>query len=43
MKLRLNIPIFSGFGQFGLYILALEKQRFRALFHQRFREADELM
>jgi hypothetical protein len=22
---RLNIPVFSGFGQFSLYILALEK------------------
>ena len=43
MKLRLNIPIFSGFGQFSLYILALEKQRFCALSHQRFRKADELM
>ena len=41
--MRFDIPIFSGFGQFSLYILAFEKQRFRALFHQRFREADELV
>jgi hypothetical protein len=25
MKFRLDIPIFGGLGQFGLYILALEK------------------
>ena len=25
VELRLNIPIFSGFGQFGLYILTLRK------------------
>jgi hypothetical protein len=40
---RLNIPIFGGFGQFSLYILALEKQRFRAAAHERLREADKLM
>ena len=39
MELRFNIPIFSGFGQFSLYILALEKQRFCAPSHQRFRES----
>ena len=43
MKSRFNIPIFSGFGQFGLYILALEKQGFGARFHKRFRETDKLM
>ena len=43
MELRIDIPIFSGFGQFSLYILAFEKQRFRALSHQRLREADKLM
>jgi hypothetical protein len=37
------MPIFSGFGQFSLYILALEKQRFCALLHQRFCETDKLM
>ena len=25
-KLGLDVPIFSGFGQFGLYILSLGKQ-----------------
>jgi hypothetical protein len=40
---RLNNPVFSGFGQFGLYILALEKQRFGGAAHKRFRETDELM
>jgi hypothetical protein len=43
MKIRLDIPIFSGFGQFRLNILTLEKQRFRTFSYQRFREADELM
>ena len=43
MEMRFDIPIFSGFGQFRLYILALEKQGFCTLFHQRLREADELM
>ena len=43
VKLRLDIPIFSGFGQFSLYILALEKQGFGAPSHQRLREADELV
>ena len=43
MELRLNIPIFSGFGQFSLYILALEKQRLRAIAHERLRETDKLM
>ena len=43
MKFGLYIPIFSGFGQFGIYILTLEKQRFRALSYRRFREADKLM
>ena len=39
----LNLPIFSGLGQFGLYILALEKQGFCTLSHQWFREADKLV
>jgi hypothetical protein len=43
MKMRLDIPIFSGFGQFSLYILAFEEQRLRAAPHQRLREADELV
>jgi len=43
MESRIDIPIFSGFGQFSLYILALEKQRFRAGAHKRLREADKLM
>ena len=43
MQLRFNIPIFSSFGQFYIYILAFEKQGFCALLHQRLREADELM
>jgi hypothetical protein len=43
MKMRLDIPIFSGFGQFSLYILAFEKQGFGASLHQRLREADQLM
>jgi hypothetical protein len=43
MELRLDIPIFSGFGQFRLNILTLEKQRFSAFSHHRFRKADELM
>jgi hypothetical protein len=38
-----NFPIFSGFGQFSVYILTLEKQRFRAPFHQRLCEGDELI
>ena len=36
-------PIFSGFGQFSLYILALEKQGFCPPFHEWFREADKLV
>ncbi len=43
MKTRCDIPIFGSVGQFGIYILAFEKQGFCALFHERFREADELM
>jgi hypothetical protein len=43
MQIRHDIPIFSGFGQFSLYILAFEKQDPRASFHQRFGKADELM
>jgi hypothetical protein len=43
MESRFNIPIYSGFSQFGLYILALEKQRFSAVAHERLREADKLM
>ena len=43
MQMRFDIPIFSGFGQFGLYILAFEKQGFGTPFHQRFRKADKLM
>jgi len=43
VKARLNIPIFSSFGQFSLYILTLEKQSFCAFFHKRFRETDKLM
>ncbi len=43
MEMGLDIPIFSGCGQFSLYILAFEKQRLRAMPHQRLREADELV
>jgi len=43
MESRFDIPIFSSFGQFSLYILAFEKQSFGALFHKRFRETDKLM
>jgi hypothetical protein len=43
MQMRFDIPIFSGFGQFGLYILTLEKQSFCTLPYQRRREADELV
>jgi len=43
MKMRLDLPIFSGLGQFGLYILSLEKQHLGAAPHQRFRKPDELM
>ena len=43
MESRFNIPIFSGFGQFSLYILALEKQSFCAVSHKWFREPDKLM
>jgi hypothetical protein len=43
MQLWFDIPIFSGFGQFSLYILAFEKQSFCTLPHQRFGVADELM
>ena len=40
VKLRFDIPIFSGFGQFSLYILALEKQGFCTLSHQRLGKTD---
>ena len=43
MKNGLDIPIFSGFGQFYLNILALEEQCLCPLFHQRFREADKVI
>ena len=43
MESRFNIPIFSGLGQFSLYILAFEKQSFCAFFHKRFRKTDKLM
>jgi hypothetical protein len=43
MQLRRYIPIFSGFGQFSLYILAFEKQGFGALSDHRFRETDKLV
>jgi hypothetical protein len=43
MQLRLDIPIFSGFRQFSLYILALEKQGFCTLPYQWLRVADELV
>ena len=43
MKVRPDIPIFSGFGQFSLYILALEKQSFCASTHQWLGETNELM
>ena len=43
MQMRIDLPILSGLGQFGLYILALEKQGFRTSLHQRFRETDELV
>jgi len=43
VETRFDIPIFSGFGQFSLYILAFEKQSFCTLPHQWLREADELM
>ena len=43
MQIRLDIPIFSGFGQFSLYILALEKQGFCTPPYQRFHETDELV
>jgi hypothetical protein len=34
------LPIFSSFGQFGLYILTLEKQRLGTLPHQRLGKAE---
>ena len=43
MQARRYLPVSSGFGQFRSYILALEKQGFSPLLHQRFREADELV
>jgi hypothetical protein len=43
MELWFDIPIFSSFGQFSLYILALEKQGFCPPSHQWFREADKLV
>ena len=43
MQARRDLPVFSGFGQFHSYILALEKQRFSSALHQRFREADQLV
>ena len=43
MESRFNIPIFSGLGQFSLYILAFEKQRFRTTAHKWFRETNKLM
>jgi hypothetical protein len=43
MQMRFYIPIFSGFGQFSLYILTFEKQGFRTSSYQRRREADELV
>ena len=41
--MRRDVPIFSGFGQLGLYILSLEKQGSGPLFHQRLGEFDELV
>ena len=43
MKRRRDIPIFSGFGQFNLYILTLQQKGFCTLFYQRFDEANELV
>ena len=43
MQLWPDIPIFSGFGQFGLYILTLKEECFRTLPNQRLRKADELV
>jgi hypothetical protein len=43
MQARLYLPVFSGFGQFRVYILTLEKQGFCAPSHQGFRETDELV
>ena len=43
VKLWLDLPIFSGLGQFSLYILSLEKQGLCAAFHQGLSEADEFM
>ena len=43
MEMGLDNPIFSGFGQFSLYILAFEKQSLGAVFHKRFRKTDKLM
>ena len=43
MQLWFDIPIFSGLGQFSLYILAFKKQSLCPLPHQRFGVADELM
>ena len=43
MQMRCYFPVFSGFGQFSLYILALEKQGFCTLSHQRLHKTDELV
>ena len=43
METWLDIPIFSSFRQFRLYILALEKQGFCTPFYQRLGETDKLM
>jgi hypothetical protein len=43
MQMRRYVPIFSGFGQFRLYILALEKQGFCTVSHQRLRKTNELV
>ena len=41
-SVAVNSPIFRGFGQFGLYILALGEQSLCTSFHQRRRVAEEL-
>ena len=43
MQMWRYLPIFSGFGQFSLYILALEEKSLCASSHQRFREAYQLV
>jgi hypothetical protein len=43
MQTRINIPIFSSFGQFSVYILAFGKQCFRTASYPRLGKADELM